>query len=514
MWPLVQVLGRRTGAALLMGVLLGLALASSASADGDLARAPDTFAYTEPAEANRVRALLELTGVYAVGFTFYLSSNHLLPGYDVHYDWPIFRKKLLGQGLELDINGLNTNFVGHPAGGSMYYIMARSNQLSIAESEAFAIGGSLLWELFGEVREYISINDMIVTPLAGMAIAEPLFQLGAFFDRSSPALHNRILGGVFAPIKTLNDLLDGRTLARAQALDEHGFPANEFHRFDLRLGSAAVQQAPTAGRANANRTFEYRVSLASTLVRLPGYDGAGRGSATFLDGNLSSIQLDAALTPAGLVDLELHTLVSFAGYYFRKASRDARGNLRGQGTLLGLTMGYQYVLHDYDRDRERLRRRDRISSIQPLGVLLEQRVAWDGLRWVTQVEGGLDFGGVRPYALAAYAQQSGPAMFTTVLANNGYYFVRGGHLLASMALDLEVLEVAGKLRYESYTQIDEAIAIDDQRLLLEGRLTLALGRSPGRLSLVLQRRSRTGHMGDAHAARTETSLGLELGARY
>ena len=42
----------------------------------------------------------------------------------------------------------------------MYYTMARSNQLSVAESTAFAVGGSLLWELFGEVREYISINDM------------------------------------------------------------------------------------------------------------------------------------------------------------------------------------------------------------------------------------------------------------------------------------------------------------------------------------------------------------------
>lgn len=479
--------------------------------DAEFDRVPSTFSYTQPAEANRVRALLEMTGVYTFGFTFYLATNKLLPEYDVNYSWPVYRKKLLGQGFEFDLNGLNTNFVGHPTGGSMYYIMARSNQLSIAESEAFAIGGSLLWELFGEVREYMSINDSIVTPLAGMAIAEPVTQLGAFFDRSSPTLTNRILGTFFAPIKTLNDLLDGRTLARSRFLDERGFPANEFHQFDLRAGSAAVVQQATDGQATS-RSFEARLSAASKLVRLPGYDDAGRREYWFTDGNVSSMQVDAALAAGGLVDLEVHTVVAVAGYHFRNATGDSNAGLHGQGTLVGLALGYQYVLHDYDRDRPWPR--DRFSSVQPLGVLLEQRAAFGALRFNSHLEAGLDFGGARPYALTQYVRLPNVPELPKLIEDNRYYFMRGGHLFANMALSHELFEIAGKLRYDHYTEIDVPIPIDDTRILLEGRVTLALGHSPGRIGVVLQHRSRSGHMGEAKAAREELSLGLELGARY
>lgn len=487
-------------------LICGTLFAARARADAEL-RVPSTFAYAEPGEENRLRALLELTGVYAVGFTFYLATNRLLPEYDVHYSWPVLREKLLGAGFELDINGLNTNFVGHPLGGSMYYTMARSNGLNVAESTAFAFGGSLLWELFGEVREYISSNDMIVTPLAGLALAEPMFQLGAFFDRSSPRLHNRVLGVIFAPVKTLNDWLDGRKLARTLTPDAGGFPADEYHRFDLRAGTAAVVQGPATGFPQVHRTFEARISLASQLIRLPDYDRAGRHSLFFADANVSSVEIDAAINGTGLVDLEIHSWVAIAGYYLRRAQQ-----ARGQGTLVSVAMGYQYVLHDYDRDRPWPR--DRFASIQPLALVIEHRRNRDQLTWTTHVEGGLDFGGLRPYALPAYERSSDAVMLTTLVANNAYCFVRGGHLLASLLLTVAQFELAGRVRYERYTGLDLPIDVDDSRLMLEGRMTLTLADSPARLGLVVQRRHRSGVMAAVQVQRSELSVGLELGARY
>ena len=485
---------------------LCVSLAAQVRAD-----APSTFAYNLPAPENRIRALLQTTGVYAVGFTFYLATNQLLPEYDVQYSWPVFREKLLGAGFELDVNGLNTNFVGHPFGGSMYYTMARSNRLNVAESSAYAIGGSLLWELFGEVREYISTNDMIVTPIAGLAIAEPVFQLGAFFDRSSPRLHNRILGAVFAPVKTLNDWLDGRSLARTLTPDDAGFPSDEYHRFDLRLGAAAVAQEATQDHALSRRTFESRISLASQLIRLPGYAGAGEHSLAFGEANLSSIELDAALNGTGLVDLEVHTSVGIAGYYQRSARSTPQG-VQGEGTLLSITVGYQYVLHDYDRDRPYPR--DRISSVQPLGAVVESRLDWNQVRLLSHVEGGLDFAGVRPYALPVYEHPADAPPLPPLVENNAYCFMRGAHLLASLLVAIHDVELAGKLRYESYTELDLPVSVRDSRLLLEGRAMLALGGSPLRLGLVVQRRVRSGAIGATRAERSELSVGLELGARY
>jgi hypothetical protein len=472
---------------------------------------PETFSYTQRAEENRVRALLELSGVYTVGFTFFLAINRLLPGYDVGYSWPVLRKKLLGEGLELDVNGLNTNFVGHPMGGTMYYTMARSNRLSIAESAAFAIGGSLLWELFGEVREFISINDMIVTPLAGIAIAEPFLQLGAFFDRSSPSLPHRILGTLFAPVKSLNDALDGQTLARATEQDAYGFPAGEYHRFDLRTGAAATTSSAVDGLPG-KRTFEARISLGSYLVRLPGYAGVGQHALWFADGNVSSIQIDAGVNGEGLADLDVHTLVGLAGFYARRARSEEGRGVRGQGTLVAWTVGYQYELHDFDRDR--FWPRDRITSVQPLALLLEERVSWDALSWVTHLEAGLGFGGLRPYALRAYKHGAQPVELTPLVEDNRYCFVRGAHVLAAMGLETSAFELRGSLRYERYEGIDLPVRTRDDRLLLEGRASVALGQSPARMGVLLQHRTRKGTMGDARAARADTTLGVELGARY
>jgi hypothetical protein len=494
--------------------ILHAALLLAAALCGSRVRAeqvPETFSYAQQAEENRVRALLELSGVYTVGFTFFLATNRLLPSYDVGYSWPVLRKKLLGEGLELDVNGLNTNFVGHPMGGTMYYTMARSNRLSIAESAAFAFGGSLLWELFGEVREYISINDMIVTPLAGIAIAEPFLQLGAFFDRSSPSLPHRILGVLFAPVKSLNDALDGQTLARASAQDAHGFPAGEYHRFDLRTGAAATTASAVDGLPG-KRSFEARLSLASYMVRLPDYDGAGQHTLWFADGNVSSIEVHAGVNGAGLVDLDVHTYVGLAGLYARRARSEGGRGVRGQGTLVAWTVGYQYELHDFDRDR--FWPRDRITGVQPLALLLEERVSWDALRWVTHVEAGLGFGGLRPYALRAYRQGGEPVMLTPLVEDNRYCFVRGVHVLAATGLTLAGFELQGSVRYEHYEGIDLPVRTRDDRLLLEGRASVALGDSPGRLGVLLQHRARKGSMGDARAARDDTTLGMELGARY
>ena len=88
-----------------------------------------------------LRALLELTGVISFGFLWYITAVNVSHEYDVGYRWPVFRKKLLGEAFELDASGFNTNFVGHPIGGTMYYTSVRTNHLGIADSAALAVGG-------------------------------------------------------------------------------------------------------------------------------------------------------------------------------------------------------------------------------------------------------------------------------------------------------------------------------------------------------------------------------------
>lgn len=477
------------------------------------ARVPKTFAYTTKADADYVRALLEMSGIMTFGFLWYVTQTEVVRDYDVNYTWPVFRRKLSGEAVGLDTNHFGTNFIGHPLGGVGYYFAARSNRLSIAESLGFATGGSLLWEYFGEVRERVSLNDMIVTPLAGLALGESWMQLGAFFDRSSPALHNRILGSVFAPLKAINDGLDGASPARPEHVDRYGFPTDEWHQFDLDAAYATTWQGPTAASRQTMVTPECRISLVSQLARLPGHDRPEQHSLVFDDANVSSIDLEAAIASTGIADLSLTTQVGLIGYSFRNVVRAPNGGLWGHSALLALTTGYQYSVHDYDRDRPGPI--DRISSVQPIGLLFEHRADLGRARLRTRVEANGSFGGITPYALSAYRLQ-GPAEQeqVTVLEVRQYYFGIGGGVGGTFVVDAGPFEAQSGLRYERFTQVGSNLPSADERLKLFMRAGTGVPGTPLRATAFVERRSRAGELDTARAQRAEISAGLALGARY
>ena len=66
-----------------------------------------------------------------------------------------------------------TNYVGHPYQGSFYYNSLRSQNVSFWYSSFFCLGNTLLWEYGWEGGfEQPSIQDLIVTPIAGVLLGE------------------------------------------------------------------------------------------------------------------------------------------------------------------------------------------------------------------------------------------------------------------------------------------------------------------------------------------------------
>jgi len=65
------------------------------------------------------------------------------------------------------------NYIGHPYTGSYFYNILRSQDVSAWHSALFCIGNSCLWEYGWEAgMEQPSIQDLIVTPLAGILFGE------------------------------------------------------------------------------------------------------------------------------------------------------------------------------------------------------------------------------------------------------------------------------------------------------------------------------------------------------
>jgi hypothetical protein len=65
------------------------------------------------------------------------------------------------------------NYVGHPIGGSEYYLLARNRDFGFWGSFAYSAGMSAFFEFFLEsAYERASYQDLIVTPVAGTLLGE------------------------------------------------------------------------------------------------------------------------------------------------------------------------------------------------------------------------------------------------------------------------------------------------------------------------------------------------------
>ena len=121
-------------------------------------------------------------------------------------------KTNLTEGFYWDNDQIGTNMFLHPYHGSMYFNAARSRGFNFWESGAFALGGSAMWELFME-NEHPSINDIIATPVGGLALGEVLYRA------SDLALDDRTKGGerfkheaiafLISPMRGLTRIING-----------------------------------------------------------------------------------------------------------------------------------------------------------------------------------------------------------------------------------------------------------------------------------------------------------------
>ena len=73
---------------------------------------------------------------------------------------------------EFDVNAFR-----HPVHGAVFYLIARANGMSVAESSLYTLGGTWMWEIFGEAEEP-SINDMVYTTIGGITIGETVWRSG------------------------------------------------------------------------------------------------------------------------------------------------------------------------------------------------------------------------------------------------------------------------------------------------------------------------------------------------
>ncbi len=131
-------------------------------------------------------------------------------------------------GFIWDNDNMGNNMFLHPYHGSLYHNASRSNGFNYWQSGALAFGGSAMWEFLMEC-EYPSTNDIIATPVGGMALGE------VFYRASDIVLDDRTSGWerfgreaaamVISPMRGLTRILTGDAwLRRATSGRQFGIP--------------------------------------------------------------------------------------------------------------------------------------------------------------------------------------------------------------------------------------------------------------------------------------------------
>jgi hypothetical protein len=121
------------------------------------------------------------------------------------------------QGWEWDNDRFGVNFIGHPYSGTLSYNAGRSNGYNYYQSFCFALGGSLMWEYFGE-NTRPSYNDIIYTPVNGTFFGEIFYRLSSNIlddrTRGGERVFREIAAGLINPMRGINRLIHGESFRR------------------------------------------------------------------------------------------------------------------------------------------------------------------------------------------------------------------------------------------------------------------------------------------------------------
>lgn len=153
---------------------------------------------------------IEVLGINA--FTW--SIDRFILRADYSHIGPSTWKYNIQKGWEWDSDRFGINFVGHPYSGSMTFNAARSQGYNYWQSIPFAVGGSLMWEYFGE-NTRPSYNDVINTPVNGAFLGEIFYRVSSNIldDRTSGGerAFREVVAGLIDPVRGLNRLLQGKS---------------------------------------------------------------------------------------------------------------------------------------------------------------------------------------------------------------------------------------------------------------------------------------------------------------
>jgi hypothetical protein len=327
-------------------------------------------------------------------------------------DWtrPSWKDNLTLHSLRFDTNAFHVNAIRHPLTGIGDYQILRSNGFGVLASTLFAYFAGAVWEFCVEYHEYPAINDLIMNGAGGLAIGEPLYQIGQLWRGGDLSPSDRLATAAFSPFAATQDLWRvHRAWQRRRAWRDFAFVA----------GAASHRTDDGSDRS------ELAFGMDVDVVRHAGFALPGPHDGRIAPGAWSRVVLGLRLGDLGAGSQPVGTLfrsrTSIAGTY----TQDEAGN----GQLLALGAAFSYR-------RDRLARQwDHLAIAHLLGpqLQLSKRGSETELRW--DLAAYADFGLVDAHVFGPVSPLPPPPPYLSTLQVAGYYDAAGASIESRVRAD-------------------------------------------------------------------------------
>ncbi len=172
----------------------------------------------------------------------------------------------LKTGWEWDVDRFGMNFFFHPYSGAGYFNSALSSGYSYYQAIPFAIGGSLMYEYFGETT-LPAINDVINTPISGAFFGEILYRLSSNIldDRATGKrrFFRELAAAAINPTRAFFRLTSGRVSRRTSKEIYQKEPLNA----TLSTGFRKMNHGSSFGTGSVSATFNLHVDYGNPFEK-------------------------------------------------------------------------------------------------------------------------------------------------------------------------------------------------------------------------------------------------------
>lgn len=435
------------------------------------------------------------------------------------WDRPSLKSRLTGSSWRYDNNGFGMNFFLHPLFGAQTYAFARASHWSVAPSFFASFLTSMTWEFVIEYNERVSINDVIVTPVAGVGIGEFAHKLGYYLGSPTHASSTRdggLTGGrdtgrvalryALSPTSTLAAWSCAGEPRRDFPQDNLGYRSGLYHQFALQYGVAQFEtNRGEKGWVQSARTY-------GKLVSLPRYRQPGLRARAFTNAEFSELTLDIDVSEKA-AGVRLLTDTTLVGYAARQLSDSGSGFEH----MVGLGVGFEY------RNSSAQGVDDRLSFVGFPGVTTELYWARGELASELSLRLYPVFGGSSSPAFQPYRNQHPDQAFKTILEQEGYFYGWGGigtleaknrvgRFRNQFLLRAESIRSSQGLDRNQDEVTNDSIARESS-LAVEARTWFDLGNSMA-IGVSGRSRLRRSRFASADLLIAERSLGLWIGSQF